>query len=115
MPENEVLHSVFKKDTQTETSHLRILWTYSKDGSWQSPEKLAKYTFGDEKAMYKLYLIRNVDGGAPPIGEDPVVGFAREFLPVLGQTLFAPGGPTEGGGEEQAATDAPAEKTLAGK
>jgi len=90
LPENEVLHSMFKKDTQTETSHLRILWTYSKDGMWQSPEKLAKYTFGDEEAVYKLYLIRNVDGGVPAIGEDPALAFAREFLPILSQTLFAP-------------------------
>ena len=89
MPDNEVVHTVFSKATPTETSNLRILWTYSTDGSWKSP-KLAKYTYGREDAMYKLYVIRNISDGVE-IGDDPTVQFAKEFLPILNQTLFPTG------------------------
>lgn len=102
MPEkNEVVHAVFKKVTATTTDHLRILWTYSINGPWRSP-KYAKHTFGGEDAMYKLYLIRSVDGATPAIGDDPSIQFANEFLPILNQALY----PTEGasaGGEVDAA------------
>lgn len=88
LPKTEVVHTVFKKDLALATNQLRILWTYTVDGNWRSP-KLAKYTYGSEDAMYKLYLIRSVDGGIPDIGDDPAVEFAKEFLPVVNATLFA--------------------------
>ena len=88
MPEkHEVVHALFKKDTPQETQHLRILWTYTVDGTWRSP-KLAKYTYGREPAMYKMYLVRSVLKGVPEIGDDPAVDFAKEFLPLLNQALF---------------------------
>ena len=86
---SEVVHALFKKDTATETSHLRILWTYCVDGTWKSP-RLAKYTYGGENAMYKMYLIRSVQSGVPDIGDDPTVAFAKDFIPVLNKALFAP-------------------------
>ena len=85
---HEVVHALFKKDTARETSHLRILWTYAVDGPWRSP-RLAKYTYGGEDAMYKLYLIRSVESGVPDIGSDPSISFAKEFLSVLDKALFS--------------------------
>lgn len=83
----EVAHALFKKDTPTETSQLRILWNFTVDGTWRSPE-VPKLTYGGEDAMYKLYLIRNTGGRVPEIGDDPVVSFANEFVPLVNQVLF---------------------------
>lgn len=84
---SEVVHARFEKETPTETSHLRILWTYNEKGSWRSP-KLAKRTFGRADAMYKMYIIRSTKRGVPSIEDDPSVQFAQEFIPLATQALF---------------------------
>lgn len=86
-PEPEFLNTLFKKVTPTETTHLRILWSYTADGMWTAP-KLAKYSLGTKDALYKLYLISEIGDGVPPIGEDPTVAFAKEFLPAINKVMF---------------------------
>ena len=85
---NEVVHTVFRRDTPRGTEHLRILWTYSVDGAWKSPKlALAKQTLGTEEAIYKMYVIRAIQS-APEIDEDPAMEFLDEFLPLLNEALF---------------------------
>lgn len=84
---SEFLNAMFRKVTATETTQLRILWTYSKDGKWSAP-KFAKYTLGNEPALYKIYLITQQTQDGRPVEQDPSVEFAKEFFPVLEQVLF---------------------------
>lgn len=90
----EIIHTVFNKEETTITRHLRILWTYTNSGVWKSPS-MAKYEYGDEDAMYKMYIVRNVEGRSPLIGEEPGVAFCKEFIPLVNQALFAPEVPWE--------------------
>ena len=110
--ESEFVHALFKKDTATESSHLRILWTFAVKDEWRSP-KFAKYNYGGEDAMYKLYLIRSIAQGVPEIGNDPAVGFAKELLPILNQTLF-PADASADPPEETASNVAKAEEVVEG-
>lgn len=88
MPAPEMLTAKFKKVTPTETTQLRILWSYTEDGKWTAPGS-AKYAFVGKPALYKVYFIRSIEGVAPTgLEQDPIVEFAREFLPVANAALF---------------------------
>lgn len=95
LPENpELLTAKFKKVDATQTTVLRILWTYSDDGTWTAPGS-AKYEFVGRPALYKVYFIRQMPGmSGPPLGDDALVRFAKEFLPVANAALF-PSGPVK--------------------
>lgn len=86
----EFLYANFTRVTATETTRLRILWSYSEEGKWTAP-KLAKYSFAGKPALYKVYFIRKVSSEPPDLGEDPIIDFAKEFLPAISPSLF-PGG-----------------------
>ncbi len=102
----EFLNAIFKKETATETTELRILWSYSEDGKWTAP-KLAKYQFGNKPALYKVYLISQIKGARPKLNEDPTVAFAKEFFPAISSPLFQ-GGPATAGAAPAAEAAPPA-------
>ena len=83
----EFLHADFRKETSTETTRLRILWSYSEDSVWTAP-KLAEHLFASKPALYKLYIISELEGSAPAMSEDDTVAFAKDFLPVVNDVLF---------------------------
>lgn len=85
VPRPEFLHADFERVTSTETTRLRILWTYSEEGQW-SASKLATSAFSGKPALYKVYLIANQSG--KPLADDPTVAFAKEFLPAINPVLF---------------------------
>ena len=84
----DFLTALFFKETATETSRLRILWSYTDDGKWTAP-KLAKQLFARKPALYKVYLISEVDESPVPLAEDLSVAFAKEFIPTVTKVLFA--------------------------
>ncbi len=84
----DFLTTLFYKETPTETNRLRILWSYTDDGTWTAP-KLAKQLFARKPALYKLYLITAIQGRPSPLGEDPSVLFAQKFIPAINEILFA--------------------------
>lgn len=77
----------FVKEDATSVSRLRILWSYTDDGHWQGPKR-AKLKFAGRPALYKVYLIRSLSERHPTLANDPVVEFAREFIPVVNAALF---------------------------
>ena len=87
IPKPEVLTAKFKKVTPTETTQLRILWSYSEDGKWTAPS-FAKYAFAGKPALYKVYFIRSISSSIASLSEDPAVEFASEFLPAIHDVLF---------------------------
>ncbi len=84
----DFLTTLFYKETPTETNRLRILWSYTDDGTWTAP-KLAKQLFARKPALYKVYLISVIQDRPPLLGEDPSVLFAKEFIPAINEVLFA--------------------------
>lgn len=81
----EFLHADFERVTATETTRLRILWSYSEEGQWTA-SKLATRAFAGKEALYKVYLIAAQSGKA--LADDPTVAFAKEFLPAIKPVLF---------------------------
>jgi hypothetical protein len=69
-------------------SQVRVFWSFSKDGNWVA---LPKFELLNAPALYKIYAISEVTGEGKSRPDDPtVVGFLREFLPVLNASLFPP-------------------------
>ena len=88
----EFQDAIFKKETATETTQLRILWSYSDDGKWTAP-RVAKYSLGNKDALYKIYLISEIDNTAKVTEEDVTTRFAKEFFPIINNPLFAQAAP----------------------
>ena len=85
----EFLTTRFLKEDTLATHHIRIFWSFSEDGVWRGP-RMPKPTFAGRPAMYKIYIITELDGASipPTIEGNPTLQFTREFLPLLNQVLF---------------------------
>jgi hypothetical protein len=85
----EFLTTRFLKEDTLATHHIRIFWSFSDDGSWHGP-RMPKPAFAGRPAMYKIYLITELDGTTVPgtIEGNPTLEFCREFLPILNEVLF---------------------------
>lgn len=86
----EYLTAIFRKEDPLYTHHIRIFWTFSDDGIWRGP-RMPKPTLGSKPAMYKIYMITEVDQGNVDITSNPTLKFAREFLPLINKELFTVG------------------------
>jgi hypothetical protein len=90
-PPPELLTTRFLKEDVTATHHIRIFWSFSDDGRWRGP-RMPKPAFAGRPAMFKVYLITELDGSTVPadIEGNPTLQFAREFLPLINGVLFKP-------------------------
>lgn len=88
-PDPEFRTATFAKpDELTGTSdRLRIFWTFTDDGNWQSPPS-PKPAFGAREAMFKLYLITTAARRHESPEDSPALDFAEEFFPVINEILF---------------------------
>ncbi|MCA9216816.1 MAG: exosortase-associated EpsI family protein [Planctomycetales bacterium] len=84
----EFLTCVFRKESPTMKHEIRIFWTFSDDGNWAGPRH-PKNVFGGRRAMYKIYLITDINeaGTAAPEG-NPTLDFAKDFIPIVNDVLF---------------------------
>ena len=83
----EFLTAIFRKEEPLMKHEIRIYWTFSDDGNWQGP-RVPTAAFAGRPALYKIYLITNVDEvGADP-DTNPSLDFARVLLPELQRILF---------------------------
>jgi hypothetical protein len=85
----EVLTTRFFKEETLSTHNIRIFWSFSDDGVWHGP-RMPKPSFAGRPAMYKIYLITELNGTTVPITIEgnPTLQFCREFLPLLNSVLF---------------------------
>lgn len=92
VPAPEFLTTRFLKEDPLSTHYIRIFWSFSDDGVWQGP-RMPKPTFAGRPAMFKIYLITEIDGTSIPktIEGNPSLQFAREFLPRVNDVLFREG------------------------
>jgi hypothetical protein len=80
----ELWVGLFKKESEA----LRIYWGWSANGEWSAPSN-ARVTFGRERALYKLYVQRQLASADEPLNEDPSEDFLRAFLPEVNRCLFS--------------------------
>jgi hypothetical protein len=83
----EFRHAVFGKTNSPVPSYLRILWTWSADGSWKAPEN-PRLAFAPQRALYKLYVIHEMDTSEQRVEDDPSLELLRSLLPELERALF---------------------------
>jgi hypothetical protein len=84
----EFRHALFGKLNAAVPSYLRILWSWSADGAWEAPDN-PRLRFAPRQALYKLYVIREMDTAEGQLDGDPTLEFLQTLLPELGRSLFA--------------------------
>ncbi len=91
-PQPEFLTTEFQKEDPLRTHQIRIFWSFSDDGTWRGP-RMPKPTYAGRAALYKLYLITDLEGSDREIEKNPTLEFVRQLLPTLNRVLFteAPG------------------------
>lgn len=77
----------FRKQESAVPVQLRVFWSWSADGQWAAPEK-PRWTFARSRALYKLYVIRQLLPTEEPLAHDPAVEFMRALIPELKKALF---------------------------
>lgn len=76
-------HSIMPQD-------LRIFWSFSGDGKWESPS-IPKFSLAHFPALYKIYVNTSVRGASSTRADDSAaVSFLKDFMPILNSTLFPP-------------------------
>jgi len=83
----EFLTAIFRKEDPLFTHHIRIFWTFSDDGIWRGP-RMPKPALGSKPAMYKIYMITDINEVNAEVSKDATLKFAREFLPLINGILF---------------------------
>lgn len=85
--------ATFTKHEVTGTDRLRIFWSFSGDGTWKGPKR-PKPMYGVRPAMFKMYLITKAVLRRESPEDSASIDFAKEFIPVINEILFA-NGPTD--------------------
>ncbi len=83
----EFLTTVFQKDTALESHQIRIFWSFSEDGDWRGP-RMPTASYGARPALYKVYLITDLEQADAQIERNPTLDFVRQFMPVVNRVLF---------------------------
>jgi len=82
----------FRKNQSTDQSLLRIFWSWSGNGEWKAPrDREPRYAFAHCPALFKLYLIREMNSADDPLDNDPCVDLMKQLLPQLQRSLFGNG------------------------
>src|SRR5262249_2096079 len=71
-----------------EETKLRIFWAWSASGTWSAPDD-PRLPFARQTALYKLYLIRELNRPGETLEEDPSIDLMRQLLPELQRALFS--------------------------
>lgn len=80
--------ALFRKKQAADQTLLRIFWSWSSNGEWMVPEKGPRRAFASCPALFKLYLIREMNSSDDPLETDPCVDLMKQLLPQLQQSLF---------------------------
>ena len=75
-------------------TRLRLYWAWNAGQGWTAPEGDPRWTFTTGRhapVLYKLYVVRDLNGPAASAAEDPCQSFLRAMLPEMDRALHAPG------------------------
>lgn len=83
--------NTFTKEDNYGRSSVRVFWSWfrPRDASeikWEAPEH-PRVTFGNTKALYKMYFTSTMRNIGETTEESPCVRFARDVLPVVENAL----------------------------
>ncbi|MBP62972.1 MAG: hypothetical protein CMJ62_15735, partial [Planctomycetaceae bacterium] len=87
---SEFVTTTFIRESAFEQQHLRILWTFTENGTWEGPVR-AKIHFAGKVALFKMYLISPILKRDDSVEASPAKKFAVDFMPILTNVLFPPG------------------------
>jgi hypothetical protein len=79
-------HAVFTKASGPVPQHVRVMWSWAAEGSWQA-HTTPRFTLARHRLIAKLYLIKPVKGPADALKDDPIVGFIDALLPELDRII----------------------------
>jgi hypothetical protein len=71
-----------------EQTRLRVFFAWSAHGPWQAPDN-PRVVYAGVPVLYKLYLLRDLPAGNPPLTDDSCVDFFKRLQPELHRCLFA--------------------------
>jgi hypothetical protein len=66
---------------------LKIYWSWNAGGGWDAVDD-PRWSFAAQRALYKIYVVRQMARPDEPSEEDPVPGFLELFLPEVNRSLF---------------------------
>ena len=81
------------KTRVADVTRLRLYWSWNDGKGWTAPDD-ARWTFvayRHSPVLYKLYVLRDLNGAAQASKEEPCQAFLQAMLPEMDRTLFAPG------------------------
>lgn len=86
-PQAELWMAHFRKARAVHAPPLRIYWCWSATGSWQAPD-YPRFAFSRQPALYKFYLIQEMNTSPEAQDRDIDVKFLQLFLPRMSKALF---------------------------
>jgi hypothetical protein len=92
-PPAELMTGVFRRDEAAGPNQMRIYWSWlsAEPGkgelTWSAPGN-PRFAFVGQKALYKLYVIRNLSELTEATDEDPSARLLGQMLPDLRRTLL---------------------------
>lgn len=81
------------KTRVADVTRLRLCWAWNDGQGWNAPDD-ARWTYvayRHSPVLYKLYVLRDLNGATPASKEEPCQAFLQAMLPEMDRTLFAPG------------------------
>lgn len=81
--------TAFNKEDAMTPQRLRIFWSFSHSGEWNSPRgHLARVMFTMNSAVYKVYFIAPIEGTDASPEKSPAIDLAKELMPALNKAFF---------------------------
>jgi hypothetical protein len=65
----------------------RQFWTYGAKSSWTADDN-PRFTYAGAPALYKIYIMREMQRKEDKLEEDPTLEFIKVFMPELQRRLF---------------------------
>ncbi len=79
----------FEKSDELSQQIVRVFWSWNHPdrNRWEAPDNQRR-TYGNSRALYKLYFTSTVMKGEETIEENTAVGFAKQMVPWINAALF---------------------------
>jgi hypothetical protein len=85
---DEFYMATFRKSREISPLRVRLYWSWTSTGEWQTPEK-PRVTFAGTRVLYKLYVSRNLAGDEESVQNARSREFLKHFSQAVRRTLFA--------------------------
>ncbi len=80
--------ATFKKTNEATPQRVRVYWSWSADGRWQTPER-PRVAFAGHRVLYKLYVVRLLASDDQGPDGSQVQDFIKDLTQAMRKSLFA--------------------------